>query len=717
MGQNGELDRGGNGAGRFPLIRARGMALAVFFAFQALNCFFLFSAIDAAEGAHNVRARFLVLLIFPLIYSIFMFRWPFGLGGFLGVVSMDDDGVRIGFLRLRWSELEKVEHGVPFWRRYPLVSLVPKRERKGFFVLKLNPQRLVIPGYAFVYERVLPMARRHRPDLEFPDYLPSAAYARRFRAVGGGVAVLSCAVAEIALMLVALDAISAGEFLTLHVYAVLIVLLALPSSLIFLEPGGGEPMGLAFSRGAVAGSSVAFFLGLFSFYIFSPPVWTLAALTFFSILSLALGVALVLADIAGIRIARGIVCVCMVGMAVFAHDKYYLPSPCLMDLTLSFDEVSPLFVWSTDGRFFADSSSLSGSYGRPLIDTESGKKIPMPSHPHGDTVHWIGPDAVVRTSSTNRGIGLFVFEIHSGQERMVDESRVLGISRLNPVSPDGRRLVWLTAHKRGGEVEIKTCELSSLSKAKPKRVPVRLPIRYGWTRADWLPDGRIVARGSLASKEGKERRKFVLAKFGEGGGKPEISVTFRGANIFYPLPDFERAFAIDLIPSPGGDAPKRSIRFVDLVKGKTLVTLDGDQPPSWVSGGSAFRAVTLGDGTRVFTRFNLATGREWVLEEIPPTATLLGVSGDGRYALFSIGNVISFAEYYLWDIPNRQWRVVETSGLTGDSGDMSMLVLGVPRVSVWSPKGHIAVLETLDFDFKHRRLRFNTNLFFADPQH
>ena len=48
--------------------------------------------------------------------------------------------------------------------------------------------------------------------------------------------------------------------------------------------------------------------------------------------------------------------------------------------------------------------------------------------------------------------------------------------------------------------------------------------------------------------------------------------------------------------------------------------------PSWVSGGSAFRAVTLGDGTRVFTRFNLATGREWVLEEIPPTATSIANS-------------------------------------------------------------------------------------------
>ena len=719
MGNNGELGGfDGNGSGRFPLIRTRGMALAVFFVFQSLNCIFLLPAIDSAGWSRDAIARLLALLVFPLLYSVIMFRWPFGVGGALGVLSVDDDGVRIGFLRLRWDELDKVGHGLSFCRRCPLVSLAPKRGGKGFLTLKLNPQKLVIPGYAFVYENVLPMARWHRPDLKFPDYIPSASYARRFRAVGGCVAVVACAVAELALMLIALNAISAGEFLTLHVYAVLIVLLAIPASLAFLEPGGGEPVGLAFLRGAVAGMGVAFFLGLYSFYIFSPPVWTLSALAYFSVLMLVFGMAIVLLDAAGIRIAKGIICVCVVVMAVFAHDKYYTPPPPLMDLSLSFEEESPLFIWSTDGRFFADYSSLDKATRRFLIDTGSGAKIAMPSHPYGDTIRWIGPDTVVRAAKTKRGsVGLFIFEIHSRRERMVDEANVLIVSSLNPVSPDGRRLVWWTARKRGGGVEIKVCALSSSPEVRAKRVQVELPIRYRWHRVDWLPGGGLVSRGSLASEKEKGRHKLVLAKFGEGGGNPEISVSTSVANIFYPFPDFERAFAIDLDPVPGGGASKRSIRFIDLRRGKTLARVEGRQLPSWVSGGSAFRAVTLGDGTRVFTRFDLATGREWVLEKIPPTANLLGVSGDGRYALFSIGNVISFAEYQLLDIRDRRWRVVQTSGLTGDYGDMSMLVLGVPRESVWSPRGHIVVLETLGFNLNSRRLRFNTKLFFADPQH
>jgi len=694
-----------------PFVGMSGVPVHAFVAFQALNCFLLFHTFPYAWDL-SFLLKLAVLTLFPLAYSVFVFRWPFGVGGRFAKVSFDDDGIVVGGIKLPWDAVERVEHGAGFFRWYPMLALFKRRaEPRSFWSLDIGGVRVVIPGYSFVYDEMLLFLRRRRPDLEFPENIPSAASARRLRLFFGGSAALACASIQICVLLLASRAVADGAFLDSQFYALLAFIPALFSPFACLEPSG-EPTGLAYLRGAVAGVGVSFFVGVYSFYLFSPPAWTLSVLMSFCVLSLSVGILVLLGNALGLRdVWRGGLWLAMLAFALFSYGEFQSSPPRTLDLSVSFVDESPLFVWSVDGRYMTDYSATSGNTRRFLIDTLSGEEISLPSHEYGDTVVWIGGGYVVRRAMvTPRSMGLFVFDIPSGRESKVDEAPVLSVSRLSPVSSDGRRLAWLASASKNAEPIVRIMDMECLPVVDVESRRVGYSKKIKWLRVDWSAREQLVVRGSLRDNSKHGFGKLALARLGVDSGETAVSVTLAAADIWYPLPGFERAFALTLFPVSGSDVPRRMVSYVDLTTGKTLGELSGGDIPSWISGRWAYRTLGTSDGN-FFLRFDMVTGRESIVADISPRWILSGVSHDGRYALFALDSLITFSTFHLLDMEDGTWRRLELSGLAGFPTESGNLVLLDPRFSIWSPGSDTVVLESMEFNLHHGTIKFKTRLY------
>jgi hypothetical protein len=359
----------------------------------------------------------------------------------------------------------------------------------------------------------------------------------------------------------------------------------------------------------------------------------------------------------------------------------------------------------------ADYSAISGNTRRFLIDTLTGEEISLPSHEYGDRVVLIGGGYVVRRAKvTPRSIGLFVFDIASGREFKVDEAPVLSVSRLSPVSSDGRRLAWLASASKNAEPIVRIMDMECLPVVDVESRRVGCSKKIKWLRVDWSTREQLVVRGSLRDNSKLGFGKLALARLGVDSGETAVSVTLAVADIWYPLPGFKRAFALTLFPVSGSDVPRRVVSYVDLTTGKTLGELSGGDIPSWISGRWAYRTLRTSDGN-FFLRFDMVTGRESIVADISPRWILSGVSHDGRYALFALDSLITFSTFHLLDMEEGTWRRLELSGLAGFPTESGNLVLLDPRFSIWSPGSDTVVLESMEFNLHQGTIKFKTRLY------
>ena len=707
-------DEGSPGAGRGGVGRR---AVALFFLlFQFYSCFLALYTLEGAVSKGLVW-KLGILAVVPLVYTVGFFRWPwdfFRLFPWLVRLDVDGSGLRSGAFRIDWDDLERVNFGLWFWSRYPSLTLVSGKKPDSFWNINLSTPKIALPLSVTVHADLIPELRSRRPDIPIPDWALSSERSRMVRARVAAVAVFLLGVAQLFLLHKAVSAVSSGAFLFSQIFGMLLLVPASIAPVVCFEDEG-EPFPLLFQRGVVGGGGIAFFLGVYSFYLFSPPAWTLSALGAFCAISAAFGtLALILVFHRGripAAFPRG-ACVFLAVSAVGSFLAFKAPLARTMNFSASFGDNSPLFVWSVDGRYLADSSSTSGRYRRFLIDVASAEEIPMPSHPAGDVVIRIGHGKVVRRVFASGGnMGLFLFDIRTRVESKIDENARIVLSRLAPVSPGGR-LVWFSfsSKKKDALPEVRVMGLEDGVAGKLSWV---LPKGIVWRCADWLDDGNLVLRGAEAERPDGPWR-LALARYDTRSGKTVLSKTELSADRWYPLPGFKRAFALTKVPVPGDSYPRRVVRYVDLVTGRVISNLSGGAVPSWASGHWAFRTVETGCSGSELRRFDLETGREDVLAKVPGEWLLSGVSRDGRYALFALDSLITFATFHLFDLETKEWREVALPGLAGYASEPGELVLIDPRFSIWSPTADAAVLESMEFHLGRRSVRFKTRVFSVD---
>ncbi|MCK5845684.1 MAG: hypothetical protein KAG97_13305, partial [Victivallales bacterium] len=622
----------------------------VFLSFQLLNC-----VLSIATLNHPLDDAFLlkivVLTLFPLLFLLLAFQWPVDVLAEFTKVRWDDDGVNVGMRRMEWNDLESISHGLPFFKRYPLLRLVPKNGDASVFSLSFIPARLTLLGHPFVYDEMLPHIRERCPDVRMPTELPTGAEAGRIRKSIGAALSLFVALFQMILLTIMIGFTLRANFPQVQLFAFLIFL---PSIMVpfvcryFRE----ESPGLSFLRAAIAGTGTALSATVYSFYFFLPPAWTFSVLQVTCVATLAFGVASATLKAPRTKTTGIVLRTIPAVIAMLCFCVYRLPAPALLNLSDAFGNDAPLYVWSSDGRWLADSSATNGKTKRFMLNSETGTMIPLPFHPNGDVIMWMSSSHVVRLAkNADCTSTLFIFDVRLRKEFAIDTARKILVSSLRPVSSDGEHLVWLDLDAHSAKPAVRVLDMSKPGSGNPRTIDASLPKQYAWTHVDWSGSSELTARGALRKGGGNGMGNLVLARFAFDDPVPKITTFKHKAEYWYPIPDFKYAFATTRAVAPNGERTIR-IDFINLRTGRA-VRLPGTRVPSWIcKNENAYRTVTI-DGEKSFARFDLRSCREEKITDIPPELLLLGVSCDGRYAVFAYKGMISLAKYRIYDIQTR----------------------------------------------------------------
>ncbi|NOY75781.1 MAG: hypothetical protein GXP32_08325 [Kiritimatiellaeota bacterium] len=682
-----------------------GATAAVFMSCQLLNCVLSVVAFTHSPDTHFVL-KLSLLAILPIVHLITMFQWPFNIFGKWMTLAITDDAFEAGPRTVKWEDVESISYGLPFWRKYPLVRLVMKKEKTSFFTLDINGSDLTLFGHPFVYLELITHIKKRHSAIRVPDDFPTAEEAAAARRVLSTAILATSAAIQTALLAAMLAQIRASAFPQFQLLAILIFPVSL-SAIFACRDFRGESIGLAFLRGAVAGTGISTPLALLGFYFSPVPAWIFSAGVLFGILILASGLIFLLID-REIRLLKPIMATVIIVAAAFSTAFFHMREA-MVDMSDAFDGESPLYVWSSDGRYIADGSSGNSNKQRFLLNALSGETTQLRSHSNGDIIVWMDSSMVVRLAKTSEGFtALLIHHIRSGDESVVDKAPKISVSRLHPVSPDGKKLVWVTY---GPDERTPVVKILNTTESIPKNIrtpPIALPGKFKWTYVDWNDENELVARGALRNAGEQGMGNMVLMRFNLKKSISKLTVFNHKAEYWYPISDFKHAFTESRIVSADGLRLTR-ISYVDLRTGET-VGLRGTNVPSWPDkNGFTYRTSIIND-QNFFLRFDLNTTREHKLCRIPDDLRLLGVSRDGRTAVFAHNWTISFATYQIYDIQTGKWRTLETSGFAATSTEHGTLVLMSPACSMWSPTSQAAVFETLECALPEKQIKAKTKL-------
>ena len=677
---------------------AKIITVSALISYQLLNCLLSVLTLNhPLDGAFILKL--FVLALFPLLYLLLAFQWPLDLAEGFSTIRIDENGIKAGLRRMKWDELDSISHGLPFFKRSPLVYLKRKSVEAKFLTLDLSSTSIPIPGYPFVYDEIIPYIKKRRPDILVPDVVPACA-AAGIRKLIGGASTMLAALFQIAMLLLTLESIQSAAFPQVQLYALLIFLPSLVASFICRD-FRGESIALSFLRGAVAGTGVSISAATFTFYFFAPPAWTISALAIFCLITLTMSFTAVALSVKW-RISPITLYAATVMAAILSVSLTYLPLPRLQDLSALFGNDTPLYIWSVDGRYLADVSARNGATRRFLVDVADGSVLPLPSHANGDVIRWFDSNIVIRRTRKNKNTTrLLIYDLRLKKEFVIDEAPYIDVSPLNPVSKRGE-LIWLARDAEKKNPEVRKIDLSKQYGAGVVRVDIRLSDKHQWRYVDWYGDNEIIVRGLSHGDY------LILSRYNPRTKTSQSNAFKHKANIWYPISDFKHAFTTSRVTGLSGFTTTK-VSYVDLETGK-VKALRGFHMPSWsVNDQFAFRTLRV-NGKKLFLRFNLRTSREEIICRIPAVLLLSGVSCDGRYAFFAYDGLVSFAAFRVFDIEKKEWSELETTGFSGLSSGSGTLALVNPRFSMWSPTAHLTVMETLECDPGQRLIKSKTKI-------
>ena len=674
------------------------VATAIFAVFQLFNCVSAAWCVGSCPFG-LLALKYCALIFLSLGYYLLLVRYPED-GMLKGTIEVDDFGlVSYGNDRMLWRDIGGLRHGFPFWRGYPLVSVIPKEPETDEELKRSKLFPLRLPGFAFVYEEIVPYLKERVPELEVPEDFPDASLVAGFRGKIGLAALICAALVQCAALAYSLDRMELGDFIDLQIPAVIVLVSGVLGWIVFGDRIS-ESDGVSALRGVVLGVGASFPAAVFSSYLAIPPAWTFSALASFGIFSLCVGLSAAALQIDSTAGRKTILATLILAAVAFlAYSAKFAASA--SETLFRLDGETPFTIWSADSRYIADTMVPSGREGaRFIFDLVKRRRVEIPRHPGEDDIIWVGNGIVLRKICVNAGekkqFELLLYDIRSRREIRLDTADKVSTGRIHPVSPDGRMLAWISrreAENGKGEVcTLKTLDLRSVSEQDISVSPIELPEKRAWGRVDWIGARELFIVGGVSTAKQTKAEKNALASmtYDLTSGESVVRKTPQKADQWFPIPDYDAAFAVDK-PRKNG---KGKLRYIRLNSGEET-PLSYGSPPSWVStDGFAFRVVREPEGAWL-RRFDLRNGVEEKLTKVSSELALKGVSPDGRSALFVNPGIIAFSKYRLYDIPSGKWRVLETGGFTGFHSfetPLNELTLLCPSYSVWAPSSEMAVL-------------------------
>ena len=175
---------------------------------------------------------------------------------------------------------------------------------------------------------------------------------------------------------------------------------------------------------------------------------------------------------------------------------------------------------------------------------------------------------------------------------------------------------------------------------------------------------------------------------------------------WYLTDDYKYAFT-------KSDKESRKLHYINL-ETETILPLSGERLPSWISKSDiAYRIITKKD-KHFLAQFDLHTGIEKPICEVRKNLILLGVSKDGKYAIFSKGQWLSPANFTLLNIKNLEWKSGSYSGISMSPYPHNSLVLSNPNYSIWAPNNNRIILTSFNMQLFNKK-KSNSQLFLYTP--
>ena len=692
---------------------------ATFIVFQALNCLAaLYCVEDSAWESLTLKYCAMVFLAACYYFSI-------AIGGaknrYETKIEVDYFGIAYGDTRILWRDIAEIRHGLPFWKSYPLVSIIPKEplpdeESKRS---KVFPERL--PGFKFVYEEIIPHMKKRLPDLKVSDNFPDTSKVSGLLGKYGVFSLVLAALLQCVILFYSFERIVLGDFMGIQYPAVAVLIFGFLGASLFGDRLADTTV-ISSLRGIVMGVGAAFPVAVFSSYLATPPGWTFQALSAFCILALLLGIAtLFIPPVFAPRLKTFITILVLTAIATFAY--FAKPIPPLIETPFELAKEIPFLIWSADSRFLAEPSvPRKRRSDRFVFDLEMRRRIQIPSHLEEDYIVWMDKERILRTvtreSSGNKYCELFLFNVRNATEIKLDSAESIRLGRRHPISPDGNTLVWISIAKEGKEKKtistLKRVDLRNIENNNVETLPLDTSDKCAWLRAEWIGTGKLFLIGRCGDTPNpKNPSMLVSMEYDLTTGRYKLHENSQKARYWFIQSEFKSAFAMDKVDEVGKHGAE-NIRYIDLTFGKTT-RLTGCDPPSWVSEkGFAYRIVNTPNG-RWLSRFDQTNTSEKILVKVPVGLILLGVSHDGKTAFFVFGGRLSFSTYHLYNVDSKNWRTIETAGLTGffsASHFRNALVLASPCCSSCAPSCNIAVLRyihmfPLPINCRIRLLDFN----------
>jgi len=613
-------------------------------------------------------------------------------------ISINDDGIIMGKRHIEWKNLKEVKHGIFFNKKYPLLKLISQESPSSFWSLKSSKKNIYINGYKSVYEELIPKIKYHCPEITIPKACKDIFEDIPKRKRNIRVILSSLIIVEIIAILVSIF-ILRNNFLYVVVFSSFTI--QFTSISIHVNPTKiiNENITHIILRGFAILTPIFMMIIMFFYMLKNPPIYVIESLL------MTIAIIPLIAVINPFKLntipKQIILFMTIIFTAYLIPNTFYNPSYKITNISHFFNNDSTFTVWGKDGQYITTYSFDKNDKARSIYDTKSQLKIELPQHNGCDSVKYMDSNFIIRRFHNNGDTEqFFLYNFKIKNERLIDEGLIdegthICFSSRNPISKDEKKLVWLNKSNDKTEIKIADIANNKIVLIDHKIFP---PPNVNWQEVNWLDNNKIIMIGMIneidknSDKSNNDRfqyflKKLILFTYNFENNKTTTNNFDHKATKWYLTNDYKYAFT-------KSDKVSLQLHYINL-KTKTVIPLSGGELPSWISNSDIAYRIIPQKKKLLFAQFDLKTGIEKPICEISKNLILLGVSDNGKYAIFSRDNFLTPANFTLLNIKTMKWSSGSYNGVSMGAYANNNLVLSNSNYSIWAPNKEIVLFSSI----------------------
>ena len=673
----------------YPVKKTRKITLATLLFFYILFSLLFLPYLQYSSLAALLITIGIYILILLIVFLSVAYNVPGRIARKMAKISIDDTGIHIGYRYLNWEDLAKITHGFPFFRRYPRILLQTKKSTASFWTFKMGSRPIAFLGYPFVYNEIIPLIEKHRPDIEIPEVVhemqkTQSIHNLRDKILLGVIALLQIIILYIIFYL------TTNTMIILPFMLMKGVAYFLPICQLIDDKFRDIPEEVSFLRAVISAVGFSFLLTPLTLLFGFSPLWTIFSLISISAIVLFIGlICIFFVKLTSLK-RQILLFILMIATSISCIAYFHSPYPPFKDLSTLVGKESVIFIWGIDGRYIAGSFVNNKAKERFVIDTHELKRIPIPLHNGGDSIIWMDSSMVVRRATIRGDVnGIYIYDFKKEEEICIKNGECIRISQLNPISPNRKYLVWLNYDEKWDKLSIAFNSLLKNETQKIEFPKVNLSPEYKWSRVDWVDNENIVVSGKSRNNKGNGYyaiEHLALLHINIKTGISKLTVSKEQAAWWFPTNNSKYA-----LMKTGDENP---VMFYINLQTNQREKIQGKNIPSWIVDNRYGFRVFEKDGVNYFSKFDLLNGTESKICEIADKWELSGVSHDGKYALFTPSSFFSSAYFKILEINTLKHRYIDMRGISSGLGDHADFVLSHPHYSAWAPTSNQVIIES-----------------------